>query len=139
MDLKLEARVWAHARGEWSHGYWTALTINAKGLEEFGMAFPITSGDKRNCEVTFTVPPCGPTLVMPQGAAQFFVTLSMKYGLKSCRIKLPVMVQPSTPYYLQDFPANYVYQTMPKTPNTELIASTQDIIAPWWAFCEMKK
>ena len=138
VDISLVGMVQAQARGYYSAGRCVTKSLDAKYLErECGVAFPIAPGETRNAEVTFEVPARGgPTMVMPQGSVQFEMHVSIRYGLKNASIRLPVLHQSATPYYLQDFPANYVFQTMAKT-NVQMVCQERDIIAPWWAFCDL--
>lgn len=137
VDVSLCGHIWARARGHTRGSRLWGAKIGSKELEkEFGLSLPIKSGESRNCEATFTVPgKLGPTVHMPQGQVNWVVAVSVRYGLKSCSIQVPVLLQPHTPFYLQDFPVVPIWSTVHKS-QVEMHAENRQVDIPWWACLE---
>jgi hypothetical protein len=67
---------------------------------------PLLPNVRTDCRVSLAVPPeCAPSLTLASGSISWFVNVSLKFGLTSASVKIPVIMQAPCPRSLAWFPA----------------------------------
>lgn len=74
-----------------------------------------------------------PTLALGCGRIQWFLSVSLSWGLKTAQAKVPIVMQPACPRHLVQFPVVPVFGASEQYTGPSLFQVSQDDVLPWWS------
>lgn len=124
----------ARACGYNLEGGWAPCSLDLAKCPEL---LPIEPGEQKQARVKFRIPSDSqPTIMLQNGSLSWCITVQLRYGLKSKRVAIPVIMQPLCPKSLQFFPVIPVMGTSEEAtlaPGALFVESNPNFM-PWWSF-----